>query len=61
MLSPGAHRRSQAINQMDGVTQQNASLVEEATAASQSLNQQVAGLVRVVGVFRLADDPALAA
>ncbi|MBW8829207.1 MAG: MCP four helix bundle domain-containing protein [Burkholderiales bacterium] len=57
----GISQINQAISQIDGVTQQNASLVEEAAAASQSLNQQVAGLVRVVGVFRLSEAPALAA
>jgi methyl-accepting chemotaxis protein len=57
----GISQINQAINQMDGVTQQNASLVEEAAAASRSLNQQVAGLARVVGVFRVSDEPARAA
>jgi len=51
----GITQINQAINQMDGVTQQNASLVEEAAAAAQSLNHQVAGLVKVVGIFRLSD------
>jgi methyl-accepting chemotaxis protein len=51
----GIGQINQAISQMDGVTQQNASLVEEAAAASQSLSQQAAGLVRIVGVFKLAD------
>jgi len=54
----GISQINQAINQMDGVTQQNASLVEEAAAASRSLNQQVAGLARVVGVFRVSDESA---
>ncbi len=43
----------QAITQMDAVTQQNASLVEEASAASRSLRDQADGLSRVVGVFRI--------
>jgi methyl-accepting chemotaxis protein len=38
---------------MDGVTQQNAALVEEAAAASKSLSDQAARLVDVVSVFRL--------
>ena len=45
-------------NQMDGVTQQNAALVEEAAAASKSLSDQAAKLVGIVSVFRLSGDPA---
>jgi hypothetical protein len=39
---------------MDEVTQQNAALVEEAAAASQSLQEQAARLAGVVGAFKLA-------
>jgi len=42
-----------AIAQMDTVTQQNAALVEEATAASQSMQEQAAGLAQLVSVFKL--------
>ncbi|RJG07685.1 HAMP domain-containing protein [Noviherbaspirillum cavernae] len=49
----GIEQVNQAITQMDEVTQQNASLVEEAAAASQSLQDQAANLAHVVGVFKL--------
>jgi methyl-accepting chemotaxis protein len=42
-----------AINEMDNVTQQNAALVEEAAAASQSLQEQALRLDVVVGIFKL--------
>jgi methyl-accepting chemotaxis protein len=42
-----------AINQMDQVTQQNAGMVEEATAASHSLEQQAETLAHLVGQFRI--------
>jgi len=51
--SAGIDQVSQAITQMDQVTQQNAALVEEASAAAASLQDQAAGLVRMVGVFKL--------
>src|SRR5690606_10468902 len=44
---------NQAIAQMDQATQQNASLVEEAAAAAQSLEDQAGKLVQVVSVFTL--------
>ena len=44
-----------AVNQMDQVTQQNAAMVEETTAASQSLAKDAAELSDLVGRFRLAD------
>ncbi|OXW54717.1 hypothetical protein CG423_26560, partial [Shigella flexneri] len=43
----------QAISEMDKVTQQNASLVEEASAAAVSLEEQAARLTEAVNVFRL--------
>jgi methyl-accepting chemotaxis protein-1 (serine sensor receptor) len=42
-----------AITQMDGLTQQNVALVEEAAAAADSLNERAQGLTRVVSVFKL--------
>ncbi|WP_304438309.1 methyl-accepting chemotaxis protein [Duganella sp. Leaf126] len=42
-----------AIVQMDGLTQQNMALVEEATAASDSLHESAQGLETVVSVFQL--------
>ena len=53
----GIGQVNQAINQMDGVTQQNAALVEEAAAASKSLSDQAAKLVGTVSVFRLSNSP----
>ncbi len=38
---------------MDGVTQQNASLVEEAAAAAEALQQQAASLAEAVSVFKI--------
>ena len=51
--SLGIEQVNQAITQMDEVTQQNAALVEEAAAATGSLEEQAASLVREVGVFKL--------
>jgi hypothetical protein len=49
----GIEQINQAITQMDDVTQQNASLVEEAAAAAQSLQDQAGKLAQVVSVFKL--------
>jgi len=59
--STGIGQISQAVVQMDEVTQQNAALVEEAAAASQSLEGEAENLLQVVSVFRLHPaSPALA-
>jgi methyl-accepting chemotaxis protein len=42
-----------AVTQMDSGTQQNAALVEQATAAARSLDDQARGLKAMVGKFRL--------
>jgi methyl-accepting chemotaxis protein len=42
-----------AISQMDGLTQQNVALVEEASAAADSLYDRAAGLQQVVSVFKV--------
>jgi methyl-accepting chemotaxis protein len=42
-----------AITQMDGVTQQNASLVEQVSAAASALERQTEELQRSVQKFRL--------
>ncbi|MGK5030207.1 methyl-accepting chemotaxis protein [Janthinobacterium sp. MDT1-19] len=52
--STGIEEINRAITQMDEVTQQNAALVEEAAAASQSLQEQARNLAGVVGAFKLA-------
>jgi methyl-accepting chemotaxis protein len=51
--SAGIEQVNQAIGQMDQVTQQNAALVEEATAAAQSLQDQAGKLTEVVSLFKL--------
>jgi methyl-accepting chemotaxis protein-1 (serine sensor receptor) len=43
-----------AVTQLDQVTQQNASLVEESAAAADSLSRQAAKLAELVGLFKLA-------
>nr|WP_198117518.1 methyl-accepting chemotaxis protein [Massilia rhizosphaerae] len=49
----GIEHVNRAIVHMDEVTQQNASLVEEAAAASEAMQEQAAKLAEVVGVFRV--------
>ena len=49
----GIEQINSAVLQMDQVTQQNAALVEEASAAAQSLQQEAAELAQAVGIFRL--------
>ncbi|MFD0876660.1 methyl-accepting chemotaxis protein [Massilia pinisoli] len=51
--SSGIAQVNQAIAQMDGTTQQNAALVEQAAAASESLHDQAALLVSLVGEFHI--------
>lgn len=50
----GIEQVSQAIVQMDQVTQQNAALVEEATAAAQLLDDEATSLTGAVAAFKLA-------
>jgi methyl-accepting chemotaxis protein len=45
---------NEAIKQLDVVTQQNASQVEEAAAAAAALHEQANTLVRLASVFKLA-------
>ncbi|NQE48704.1 methyl-accepting chemotaxis protein [Herbaspirillum rubrisubalbicans] len=52
----GIEQINTAIVQMDQVTQQNAALVEEASAAAQSLSQQASGLLKVVSIFKIRTD-----
>jgi len=51
--SVGIAEVGNAVTLMDQATQQNAALVEEATAAAQSLAQQAEQLAQAVAVFRL--------
>ncbi|KAF1043243.1 methyl-accepting chemotaxis protein [Xylophilus sp.] len=57
--SSGIQQVSQAIGQMDQVTQQNAALVEQAAAAASALHSQAAQMKEAVAVFRLAGGGAL--
>ncbi|GHA90365.1 methyl-accepting chemotaxis protein [Cognatilysobacter bugurensis] len=50
----GIEQVNQAITHMDEGTQQNAALVEEASASARALEQQAEQLVQTVAVFRLA-------
>ncbi|WP_312064381.1 methyl-accepting chemotaxis protein [Pantoea septica] len=54
--SQGIAQVHQAVNQMDDVTQQNAALVEEASAAALSLQEQAGTLTELVGKFRIGND-----
>ncbi|CAK9886841.1 MAG: Methyl-accepting chemotaxis protein III [Candidatus Erwinia impunctatus] len=51
--SKGISQVADAVTNMDGVTQQNAALVEEAAQATRSLEEQASSLTRVVATFRL--------
>jgi methyl-accepting chemotaxis protein len=46
---------NQAITDMDGVTQQNAALVEQAAAAAASMQDQAATLAQLVSRFKLGE------
>ena len=54
--SRGIEQVNLAITQMDNVTQQNAALVEEAAAASRSMEDQGQQLSEAVAFFRVAGD-----
>lgn len=53
--STGLHEVNTAVNQMDQVTQQNAAMVEQATAASHGLANEAAELARLVEEFVIGD------
>ncbi|WAW93268.1 methyl-accepting chemotaxis protein [Xanthomonas citri pv. malvacearum] len=50
--STGIEQVNQTVTQMDETTQQNAALVEEATAAARALEEQALGLTEAVAVFK---------
>ena len=52
---------SQSVTQLDQKTQQNAALVEQSTAASESLREQALQLTRAVSQFKLHDGAAASA
>ncbi|HSG87910.1 MAG TPA: methyl-accepting chemotaxis protein [Pseudomonadales bacterium] len=54
--SEGISQVNRSIVQMDEMTQQNASLVDEANAASESVEGQAAELRRLVAFFKLGDE-----
>ena len=56
--STGLHQVNSAVNQMDQVTQQNAAMVEEATAASHALTNEADTLARLISRFELGDKAA---
>jgi ABC-type transporter Mla subunit MlaD len=51
--SAGIGQVNTAVTQMDKVVQQNASLVEEAAAATESMKEQAASLLRMMEQFNL--------
>ncbi|NMP28019.1 HAMP domain-containing protein [Rahnella sp. SAP-1] len=55
--SQGIEQVSLAVTQMDQVTQQNAALVQQAAAATLSLEEQSLRLTEAVAVFQLAAEP----
>ena len=59
--SSGIEHINRSIGEMDEVTQQNAALVEEASAAAQAMQEQAAALARSVRLFKLDQSEALAA
>jgi methyl-accepting chemotaxis protein len=54
--SAGIGQINTAVAQMEQVVQQNASLVEEASAATESMKEQAAGLLDTVSRFRLEEE-----
>jgi len=56
----GIEQVNRAITMMDDVTQQNAALVEEASAAAQALNDQARGLIQLMARYDVGDAPAAA-
>ena len=54
--SAGIEQVNLAVSQMDNATQQNAALVEQATAAARSLSEQGATLLTAISVFKLEEE-----
>jgi methyl-accepting chemotaxis protein len=53
----GIGQVNEAIVQMDGVTQQNAALVEESAATTQAMHEQAQALAGLVALFRVDGGP----
>lgn len=51
----GLHHISAAVSQIDQLTQQNAAMVEEATAANESLANETRDLVKLISRFKLGE------
>jgi methyl-accepting chemotaxis protein len=49
----GIEQVNKAVTSMDGVTQQNAALVEQASAAAQTLTEQAANLTELIARYRI--------
>ena len=54
--SQGIGHVSQAVNEIDRMTQQNAALVEQSAAAAESMREQADRLAQVVRQFRVSED-----
>jgi len=52
----GIEQVNKAVTQMDEMTQQNAALVEEAAAASESLDEQAKSMQRLMSFFEMGDE-----
>jgi ABC-type transporter Mla subunit MlaD len=59
--SAGLGHVNTAVAQMEQVVQQNASLVEEATAATESMKEQAGTLLRLVSRFNVGEAPSMQA
>ncbi len=57
--STGIDQVNVAVGQMDEVTQQNAALVEQASAAAQSMAEQAGALHETVSAFEVSDRPGM--
>ena len=55
--SEGITQINHSVSQLDTMTQQNAALVEQSAAASESLKEQATSLAQMVGTFRLERGP----
>ena len=55
--SRGIDQVALAVSEMDRVTQQNASLVQQSAAAAAALEEQASRLTRTVSAFRLSSVP----
>jgi uncharacterized phage infection (PIP) family protein YhgE len=54
----GIEQVNKAITMMDDVTQQNAALVEEASAAAQALTEQASNLTQLISRYRVGEGAA---